>query len=383
MNVNDKFCLSGSTLLPDGSFKDATLWLEHGQIAEIKLGLDRSADLCVDGVIVPGFIDLQFNGGFGFDFTADPAGVPACAARLPETGVTGFLPTVITSPYADYPAAWASIRAAQAAANGARILGIHLEGPYLNPLRKGAHNPAYLRPIDPLEVAAWADTGMPTLVTLAAELPGGLEAVRSLAHRGVIVSIGHTDATCQQAMDAFEAGVGWGTHLYNAMRPFTHREPGVIGALLATDIPCGIIPDGIHAHPAAVQAAFRAKGPDQLTLVTDAMQAMGMPPGKYSLAGAQVTVSEQDARLEDGTLAGSILSMDAAVRNMIAFTGCTLAQAVQMASSTPARLLGLQNRLGVIRPGCQADLTVLDTDLQVAATIVAGRLEYQRTGTIR
>jgi N-acetylglucosamine-6-phosphate deacetylase len=378
--MSTKFRLSGPTLLPDGLIQDATLVLEDGRIIEILPRLERNASLHIDGFIVPGLIDLQFNGGFGHDFTADPASVTACASRLPETGVTGFLPTIITSPFQGYPSAYAKIRAAAAGGSGARILGVHIEGPYLNPLRKGAHNPEFLRPIDLQEVAAWADTGLPTLATLAAELPGGLAAVQALTRRGVIVSIGHTDATYEQTVHAFEAGVRWGTHMYNAMRPFTPREPGVIGAFLAADVPCGIIPDGVHSHPAAVRAAFLAKGSSGLTLVTDAMQAMGMPPGQYILGGMQVTVTERDARLPDGTLAGSILSMDTAVRNMVAFTGCTLHEAVEMASTTPARLLGLQDRLGAIRPGYLADLTVLDGDLQVTAVFVRGRLEYQRKG---
>ena len=370
--------LGGPTLLPDGSIRESTLELHNGLIAAIRSGVETGCDLQVNGVIVPGYIDLQFNGGFGFDITEAPASAAECAARLPQTGVTGFLPTIITAPLEEYPAAYPQIHDAQKNASGARILGLHLEGPYLNPLRKGAHRQEYIRSIDPDEVLAYCDTGLPTLVTLAAEQPGGLETVRRLRERGVIVSIGHTDATCEQAEAAFEAGVAWGTHLYNAMRPFTHREPGVIGALLASDVPCGIIPDGVHVHPAAVRAAYRAKGPAGLTLVTDAMQAMGMPPGKYNLACREVTVTGQDVRLSDGTLAGSILSMDAAVRNMMEFTGCSLAEAVQMASGTPARLLGLQDRLGEIRTGLQADLTILDQHLQVEACLIGGLLAYQR-----
>jgi N-acetylglucosamine-6-phosphate deacetylase len=377
MSTRDQLHLSGLTLLPNGQLQDATLVLKNGLIAEILPTLEHGADLHVDGMIVPGFIDLQFNGGFGCDFTSDPESVSTCAVRLPETGVTSFLPTVITSPFDGYRNVYAKIREAQTRSNGARILGIHLEGPYLNPLRKGAHNPDYFRPVNQDEIRAWADTGMTTLVTLAAEMPGALEAAQNLTNQGVIVSIGHTNATYQETMQAFMSGVRWGTHLFNAMRPFTHREPGVIGAFLSTDTPCGVIPDGIHSHPASIRAAFRAKGPSQLTLVTDAMQAMGMQAGLYILGGVPVTVTEHDAHLVDGTLAGSILSMDKAVRNMIAFTGCTLAEAVQMASETPARLLGLQNEIGAIKIHYRADLTILDSDLQVNATFVGGKQIYQ------
>jgi N-acetylglucosamine-6-phosphate deacetylase len=252
---------------------------------------------------------------------------------------------------------------------------LHLEGPYLSPARKGAHPPAHIRPINVAEIRAWADPSITRIVTLAPELEGALEAIRVLRQAGLVVSAGHTNATFAQAMAGFEAGINWGTHLYNAMSPFQHREPGMIGALLVTTVPCGLIVDGIHSHPATVQLAWKSKGVDRIVLVTDCMQAMGMAPGRYILGDHAVVVDDTSARLEDGTLAGSILTMDEAIRNMMTFTGCSLADAVHMATVTPARLLGL-DRKGMIAPGFDADLAVLSSDNRVMHTLVDGKVVF-------
>ena len=366
------FALAGNVRLPDG-FVQATLFISGGRIEAISLGLHSKADWSFDGWIAPGFIDLQVNGAYGFDFTTDRSSIVQVAKRLPATGVTSFLPTIITSPLENYR----QIANEWNGAQGAQVLGIHLEGPYLNPKRKGAHNPAFLRAPNVAELDAWVSSSQVRLVTLAPELPGALEMIRRLAARGVVVSAGHSDADYTEANAGFTAGVTWGTHLYNVMAPFTHREPGLIGALLASETPCGLIVDGVHVHPAVVNTTFRAKGARGITLVTDAMAAMGMGPGRYQLGDRAVIVDATSARLEDGTLAGSILQMDAAMRNMIAYTGCSLADAITMASATPARVLGLKNK-GRIAAGCDADLVVLDKSLRVDMTIARGEIVYQR-----
>jgi N-acetylglucosamine-6-phosphate deacetylase len=371
------FVLSGPTLLPDGNIADATLFIEHSAIAHVRPGRDSEADIVVTkGYVVPGFIELQINGAFGSDFTNGSA-VPDVATRLPAMGVTAFLPTVITSRFEAYPKLLSAIHEASQNMSGARVLGVHLEGPYLSPRRHGAHNLAFLRAIDVDEIERWTKGCDVRIVTLAPELPGALDAVRMLCDKGIVVSAGHSDATFAQAMAGFEAGITWGTHLFNAMSELKHREPGLPGALLSSSVPCGLIADGIHVHPAAVKLAFRAKGADRLTLVTDAMEAMGMPPGRYKLADREVIVDSQAARLADGTLAGSILTMDQAVRNAIAFIGCSLAEAVTMASCTPARVLGLEHK-GRIAPGCDADLIILDEAARVTHTFVAGHLVYEK-----
>jgi N-acetylglucosamine-6-phosphate deacetylase len=356
-----------------------TLYLSGGLIERLAPGRDPGADLLVDGTILPGLIDLQVNGAYGFDFTNDAAGILPVAARLPESGVTAFLPTIITSAFETYPERLRDAAAAcrEARPPAARALGVHLEGPYLNPLRKGAHPPAYIRPIDVDEVCRWAGHETVRIVTLAPELEHGLEAVQALSGMGIVVSAGHSNATYAEARSAFAGGVRWATHLYNAQSPLQHREPGLMGAILTGGVPCGLIVDGIHSHPAMVDLAYRSKGAGGITLVTDCMAAMGMAPGRYELGHHPVIVTQDSARLEDGTLAGSILRLDQAVRNMMAYTGCTLAEAAGMAAANPARLLGQEN-LGAIAPGCAADLVVFSPENEVTHTFVAGLLAYQR-----
>jgi len=367
--------LSGQTLLSD-QFSEATVRVEQGVIVQIVPGLDRSADIFTSGYIAPGFIDLQVNGAYGSDFSTDGRAVAEVAARLPETGVTSFLPTIITSSFEAYPRLLSQVREASQNVRGARPLGVHLEGPYLNPVRKGAHNPAFLRAPNVDEMSRWADDSV-RIVTLAPELSGALDAIQMLRSKGIVVSAGHSNATFEQALAGFEAGITWGTHLFNAMSALGHREPGLPGALLSLPVPCGLIADGIHVHPAMVKLTYRAKGAHGLTLITDAMEAMGMPPGRYRLSDRQVIVDATSARLEDGTLAGSILKLDQAARNMIEFTGCSPAEALMMASATPARVLNL-TRKGCIVIGSDADLVVLDESLHVTHTVVAGHIVFER-----
>ncbi len=372
--------VSGPALLPNRKITDVTIFVEQGVIERVSLGLDAGADLTItEGCIAPGLIDLQVNGSFGLDFTTDASTATQVAERLPATGVTAFLPTIITAPPDAYSKLLRELQQARRDAPRfqAQILGAHLEGPYLNPIRRGAHNPALLRVIDLAEIARWADPSIVRLVTLAPELPGALDAVKALRRNGIAISAGHSNATYVEALAGFEAGISWGTHLFNAMSPLEHREPGLAGALLSASVPCGLIVDGIHVHPAAVKLVYRAKGADGLTLVTDAMAATMMPPGRYMLGDRQVIVNENSARLSDGTLAGSILTLDQAVRNTMAFTGCSLADALTMASTTPARVLGLEH-MGCIAVGYNADLVALNRALEVTHTFVAGRLAYEK-----
>ena len=328
-------------------------------------------------ILAPGFIDLQLNGGFGFDFTSDPRTIFQVAERLPEHGVTSFLPTIITSPLATVAAAQETLRLTPPNFRGASPLGLHLEGPFLNPAKRGAHNPAHLRQPDLRTMTGWSHDSGVWLVTLAPELPAALDSVKCLRDQRVVVSTGHSMANYEDALAALDSGVTYGTHLFNAMPALDHRDPGLVAALLTDPrATVGLIADGVHVHPAIVKLIWQAKGPARINLVTDAMAALGMPPGQYTLGGFTAIVDQISARLADGRLAGSILHLDQALRNLIAFTGCSIAEAVATVTSVPARLLGLADR-GQIAPGFIADLVLLTAELRVKMTITKGQISHE------
>lgn len=355
--------------------------VEGGRIAEV-IGEPRDGSLperVIDVVVVaPGLIDLQVNGGFGVEVGEDPEAIRCLAERLPATGVTAFLPTVITASAAHYERVFAAF-AASRDATGARPLGLHLEGPFLSPLRAGAHRRELIEAADHrlFETLLMGD-GL-RLMTLAPEREGAHERIRRLRERSVLISLGHTDASYEEFVSGIDAGAAMATHLFNAMSRFTHRAPGAIGAGLVDDrATVGLIADGVHSHPASVRLAVAAKGAERIALVTDMMPAAGMPPGQYELGGQPVTVDGSSAKLADGKLAGSVVTLDQAIRNVVRWTGATPAEAIRMASEVPARLLGLAE-MGRIAAGGVADLVLLDGELNVEATIVGGRMIYRRS----
>ncbi len=368
---------------PHKRFEDRSLLINRRQIQ--RLGSTHDSQYppkaqvidCQGFYVTPGFIDLQLNGAFGFDFTADPNSLWSVATKLPRYGLSGFLPTIITSPLETVKQAQEVLANPPEAQQGAIPLGLHLEGPFLHPDKKGAHNPNYLCTPNLALIRDWAPQQGISLVTLAPELAGSSALISTLVQRGVVVSAGHSMATFEQARAGIADGIRYGTHLFNAMPSVQHREPGLITALL-TDrrLTLGLIVDGQHLHPAMVQLVWQAVGPTQLTLVTDAMAALGMPAGAYQLGDFDVIVDEHIARLPSGTLAGSILSPDQALKNLISFTGCTLSDALPTLTSVPAKLLGLGQRKGHIGLGYDADLTFLTPDLTVAATMVGGEFVY-------
>ena len=354
-----------------------------GLITEVGQGPPpRAPDLALgSGILLPGLVDLQVNGCYGVDLAGvDPAGWAQVVRRLPETGTTAFLPTFITAPVEELARALRSAAGLMAGLPaGARVLGVHLEGPFLAPTRAGAHRRDWLVPAADGAVAALlaAGTGVLREVTLAPEVAGGLAAITRLAAAGVLVSVGHSDATARQVAVAADAGARMVTHLFNAQRTLHHREPGVTGqALTDPRLTSGLIAEPGHVGPAACAIAFAA-APGRICLVTDAVAAAGMPPGRYLLGGEPVEVgpAEDAAPLRpDGTLAGSVLRMDRAVANTVA-AGVGLAVAAAAATRIPADLIGRPD-LGRLAPGATADLAWLGDDLRARATWVAGERVY-------
>jgi len=325
------------------------------------------------GIALAGFVDLQVNGFGGVDFLTAGGEEIACAeVALAATGVTAYQPTLISAPEAELARALAVLGAVPAVAPGARRLGAHLEGPFLSPRWPGAHPREHLRAPDGALVARLLAGGPVAMVTLAPELPGGLELVRSLSARGVIVSIGHSDADTATVHAAFDAGARGLTHVHNAHRRFAPREPGPAGvALIRPGVGVMAILDGVHLAPETAAAAWLTAR-ERLCLVTDAIAAAGTThEGPTHLGRCAVTVAEGAARLADGTLAGGLGTMDRALRELMAL-GATLAQAGHAAARAPALLAG-RPELGQIAPGAPADLVVVDEGLRVRRTVVAGR----------
>jgi N-acetylglucosamine-6-phosphate deacetylase len=327
------------------------------------------------GTAVAGFVDVQVNGFGGVDFlTTDSAGYRRAGQALAATGVTAYQPTFICSPPDVYGPALAEAAAAMAEPGGTRVLGVHLEGPFLSPAFPGAHDPAYLLDPDPQVTAHLLASGAVRYMTVAPERPGGLELVTQLVGAGVVVACGHSDADAATAHAAFDRGARAVTHIYNAQRRWQARDPGLAGAALTrADVTVQAIVDGFHLAPETVRQVFlAARG--RLALVTDAVEAAGLGDGAYRLGGREVVVAGGAVRLAGGTLAGSVLTMDAAVRNLVAL-GAPLTEALAAATTVPARLLG-RTDLGTLRPGAPADLTVLDDALRPTRTLVAGEQTY-------
>ncbi len=335
----------------------------------------RSEDLG-GGTLAPGFVDAQVNGGGGvlFNDTTTAAGAAAIAESHARFGTTGLLPTFITDEPEQRRAAVAAVRdAIQARSPG--VLGIHLEGPFLSVARKGAHDPALIRPLSDRDVDEVLDTGLRTvLLTVAAE-NASPEQIRRLTDGGVIVSIGHSDASYEVASAAADAGARCVTHLFNAMSPLGHRAPGVVGAALDhAGLWGGLIADGHHVHPAALRTALRAKrGPGRLFLVSDAMPPAGSPGGRFTLSGRSVTRRDGTLTFDDGTLAGADLTLDAAVRYCVTHLDQPLDSALRMASLYPAQMLRLDDARGRLAPTFLADIVLLGDNLSVRRVWIGGR----------
>jgi N-acetylglucosamine-6-phosphate deacetylase len=362
----------------------ASVRIREGRIVEVVAGdPPPGARVCEGGLLTPGLVDLQVNGAVGVDFAdVDAAGMRSVVDALPRTGVTRFVPTLITAPV---PVILQQARAVLAAAaalpesGGARPLGLHLEGPFLSPRRHGVHDPALMVEPGRAQIDALLGDDLVRralrLVTLAPEQPGGLEAVRRLTEAGVLVSVGHSDATGEQTRAAADAGAGMVTHLFNAQRPLGHREPGVPGVALVDDrFTLGLIADLAHVGPDVVRLVFAAAA-SRVALVTDAVAAAGMPPGRYQLGGADVLLTEDGVpRSPEGTIAGSALTLDRAVRNVVSL-GVDPALALAAATIVPADAIG-EPTLGRLAPGAVGDLVWWDDDLRPRRVWVDGEVVF-------
>ncbi|MCW1969883.1 MAG: N-acetylglucosamine-6-phosphate deacetylase [Anaerolineae bacterium] len=370
----------GQLVLADRVERDTNLLLHNGKIADIALHLDPPTDAEIidasDDIVAPGFIDIHVHGGNGADtMDATAAAFDTMSAFYAAHGVTGWLATTITADKSDIDAtvltakgficqqqqALPANRPPQAA-----LLGVHLEGPYLNAKWCGAQDKSYIRAANSAEYETWFASGVVKLITVAPEVtPENAALLDYAVAHGAAVALGHTDCSYEQAKAFFARGANQSTHTFNAMRGLHHRDPGLVGAVMDQPVYAQLIADGVHVHPAAIRALFASKGPARLAVITDAMRAAGLADGSYGMGEQIVTVKDHIARMANGTLAGSLLTMDVGFRNIRNFTGCTLSEASLMCSHTPAMSIGMGHRKGKIDLGYDADLVILDQHLQV------------------
>ncbi|MEV5882613.1 N-acetylglucosamine-6-phosphate deacetylase [Streptomyces sp. NPDC052020] len=368
-----KVLAGARVVLPTGTVDDGRLAVDGTRIAAEAPPGAETVDLTGHWV-VPGFVDLHNHGGGGASFTS---GTTEEVLRGIHThrlhGTTTLVASAVTGDL-DFLARRAGLLAELAEQGD--IAGIHFEGPFISPCRKGAHSEELLRDPDPALVRKLVDAarGHARMVTLATELPGGIDSVRMLADRGVIAAVGHTDATYEQTVEAIEAGARVATHLFNAMPPLGHRSPGPITALLEDErVTVELINDGVHLHPAALRLAFHHAGAARVAFITDAMDAAGFGDGRYMLGPLEVEVEGGVARLVDGgSIAGSTLTLDRAFKRAVTVDGLPVEDAVAALSANPARLLGLSDRVGSLEPGKDADLVVLDAAFDVKGVMRRG-----------
>lgn len=336
---------------------------------------------------VPGFIDVHIHGVNGADvMDATKEALDTMSSTLPKEGTTSFLATTMTQDTKEIEKALANVGEylqGKQDTGKAEIVGVHLEGPFVNPDKAGAQPLKHIMDPDLPLLKKWEllTNNMIKLVTLAPERPGGLEMVNYLSTHGIVASIGHSDATFEEVNKAIESGANHVTHLYNQMSGLHHREPGVVGSVFLRDeLKAEIIVDGVHVRPEMVELAYKIKRKDGLLLITDSMRAKCLKNGEYDLGGQDVIVKDGKAVLADGTLAGSILKLGTALKNIITYTGCTLADAIEMASVNPAKQLNIFNRKGSLAIGKDADIVILDENLDVYMTFCRGELAFTKGG---
>lgn len=381
----NKMVLKGNVVLPDKIIPRGFVSIEGEKI----VGISDREDMLKnedgefidygESYIAPGLIDLHLHGALGRDvMDCQEESLRQIAVHQARCGVTGFLGSTMSASSASILRAIETIKKASRYCWPSQILGVHIEGPFLSRERKGAQDPDYLKGMEnaDIERLAAAVQGLKSVISLAPEVDDNMRFIPQLKENGFVVAIGHTDATYEQAMESFKRGITHATHLFNAMSGFNHREPGVVGAVLDSDeVTAELIADGIHLHPAALRLALAKKGAEKLCLVTDSLKASGAENGIYRWGNLEIEVKGLRATIKgSGVLAGSVLALNRAIKNMMDWTKISLSQAINMASLYPARVLGLGKEIGSIQPGKNADLAIFDPDLGVSETVLKGRL---------
>ena len=363
-----------------------SILIENGsitQIGQINSSADCNNTLDAQGrIIAPGFIDIHIQGAGGADILdATPDALKAISQACARFGTTSFLATTVFKPNQKNQHLTVAAEHVGRNLGGANLLGIHLEGPFISPEKKGMIRPECICPpsLKVLDEILDITNGHLKIMTIAPELPGSLRIIQSLIDSNVIASFGHSSATYQQTLDGFNAGISHVTHLFNAMPSFHHRAPGPLLAILQTKhITAQLITDGVHIHPAVLKFAFETLGPNRIIPITDGMQALGLGDGKFIYNGIEYESKNGAARYKDGTLIGTALGLSQLLEKLIAFTGCPLDVAIKTVTQNPAGLLGLEDKKGTIAPGKDADLVLLDHDRSVHTTIVAGKIVFQK-----
>jgi N-acetylglucosamine-6-phosphate deacetylase len=382
-----RLVIGGRVILEDRICEEAVLVCEAGKIEYVGPRREEVPDVVLtDGYIAPGYVDIHIHGCQGHDvMDGTETALQGISQALVTRGVTGFLATTLT---ADLQSLLHVLELCREFANeqigadrgaGASLLGVHLEGPWINKRYRGAQNEAHVVPpcVEEAKSLLAAAGGLLKVVTLAPEQPHAYEVIAYLHEQGVKASVGHTDATYEHVQTALQHGLSHVTHCFNAMRGLHHREPGVVGAAMHHDeLTTELIADGVHVHPVVMSILYRIKQAAKLVLVSDSMRAVGLGDGEYDLGCLRVQMKNGEARLEDGTLAGSTLTLERAVQNMVRLCNVSLPDAVRMASATPAEVIGFGDRKGKLAAGYDADFLLLDDELNVRQTYVGGQLAY-------
>ena len=387
--------IQGNLILPDKVEENGFLVIEDGQIVEI-LEASQAGQLANspevihyrDSWVSPGLIDVHLHGARGKEaMDGEMESIVEMAKHQASCGVTGFFPTTLTASEDALLRAIAAVREASQQNLPSEVLGIHLEGPYISQKRKGAQDPDYVREINQQELQELKSAlgGLKTRITLAPEVGQNLTYIPGLVRSGWTVSVGHSDATYDEALQAFSAGANQATHLFNAWREFHHREPGGIGAALdENQVFVELIADGIHIHPSFIRLAIFRKGVDRVCLITDTLKEVGQPDGTYAWGGLEVVLKGREIRLKDsGVLAGSVLHLNQGVRNVLSWTGLSVPEVIRMATLTPAKSVGLETQVGSLEPGKRANIAIFDSNFETRATFVRGEKVYSGEGDCR